>query len=74
MPARWRSWLLLLRIVSVFGLLMGAFYTFAATELYETRIYQPYIRINTSLSGGILRLLASMSSSVTTPSTPGSSV
>lgn len=56
MTAGWRSRFLLLRIVTVFGLLVGAYYAFAATELYETRVYQPYIRINAHLSSGILNL------------------
>lgn len=57
MTAGWRSRFLLVRIVAVFGLLIGAFYGVAATELYETQVFQPYIRINAELSGDILGLL-----------------
>lgn len=54
MTASWRSRVLFIRITAVFGLLIAAFYGFAATELYESRVYQPYIRINADLSGEIL--------------------
>jgi exosortase H (IPTLxxWG-CTERM-specific) len=57
MAAEWRSRFLLIRIAVAFGLLMAAYYAFAATALYETRIYQPYVRISADLSARILDLL-----------------
>ena len=57
MKAVLRSNFLLFRIVGVFGVLIGAYYAFAATELYETMVFQPYIRITADLSGRILGLL-----------------
>lgn len=57
MKTEWRSRLLLLRIVTVFGLLIGLYYAFAATELYESRIFEPYVEINADLSARILSLL-----------------
>lgn len=56
MKAEWRSRLLLLRIVVVFGLVIGLYYALAATDAYETRIFQPYVEINADLSGRILTL------------------
>ncbi len=56
MKAEWRSRLLLLRIVAVFGLLVGLYYGFAATDLYESRVFEPYVEINADLSGRILTL------------------
>jgi exosortase H (IPTLxxWG-CTERM-specific) len=57
MKAGWRSGLLLVRIMAIFGLLIGAYYGFAATELYETKVFQPYVRINADFSSKILGLL-----------------
>jgi exosortase H (IPTLxxWG-CTERM-specific) len=56
MKAEWRSRLLLLRIVAVFGLLIGLYYALAATDLYATRVFRPYVEINADLSGRILSL------------------
>ena len=56
MQAGGRSTFLFARIVVVFGLLLVSYYAFAATELYQTRIFQPYVEINAYLSGGILSL------------------
>jgi exosortase H (IPTLxxWG-CTERM-specific) len=56
MKTEWRSRLLLLRIVAVFGLLVGLFYAVAATEFYQTRIFEPYVVVNADLSGRILTL------------------
>ena len=57
MQAGGRSTFLFARIVVVFGLLLVSYYAFAATELYQTRIFQPYVEINAYLSGGILSLI-----------------
>ena len=56
MQAGRRSGFLFIRIVAVFGLVLGAYYAFAATELYETWIFQPYVLINADISGRILSL------------------
>jgi exosortase H (IPTLxxWG-CTERM-specific) len=56
MKAEWRSRLLLLRIVTVFGLLIGLYYALAMTELYESKIFDPYVEINTDVSARILSL------------------
>ena len=57
MKAKWQSRFMLVRIMAVFGILIGAYYGFAATELYATQIFEPYIRVNADLSGEILGLL-----------------
>lgn len=49
--------LLFIRILVVFGLLLGSYYGFAATETYETRVFQPYVEINALLAGKILALV-----------------
>ena len=54
MKAEWRSRLLLLRIVVVFGLLIGLYYALAASDTYETWIFEPYVTLNADLSGRIL--------------------
>jgi exosortase H (IPTLxxWG-CTERM-specific) len=56
MKTEWRSRLLLLRVVAVFGLLIGLYYGVAATDLYQTRVFRPYVEINADLSGRILSL------------------
>ncbi len=52
-----RSGFVFVRILVVFGLVLGSYYAFAATEFYETLIFQPYVVVNTDLSGRILSLL-----------------
>ncbi len=52
-----RSGFVFVRILVVFGLLLGSYYAFAATELYQTWIFHPYVVVNTDLSGRILSLL-----------------
>lgn len=51
------SKLLFVRIVAVFGLVLGSYYAFASTEFYATRIFEPYVVINAELSGRLLSLL-----------------
>ena len=57
MQAGPQSTFLFARIVVAFGLLLGSYYAFAATELYQSRIFQPYVEINADLSGRILSLV-----------------
>ena len=57
MTAKRRTIFLFVRITTVFGLLMAAFYGFAATDLYETRVFQPYVGFNAELSAEILGVL-----------------
>ncbi len=48
---------LLLRVVCVFVLILGAYYAFAATEIYDDYVFGPYLAINTSLSTHVLVML-----------------
>ena len=57
MQTKRSSRFLFIRIVVVFGLLLGSYYAFAATESYETRVFQPYVAINASMAGSILAVL-----------------
>jgi exosortase/archaeosortase family protein len=44
-------------MVGVFLLVVGAYYAFAATDLYKQRVFHPYLALNAELSGGILVML-----------------
>ncbi len=48
---------LLLRMVCVFVLILGAYYAFAATDIYDDYVFGPYLAINTSLSTQVLAML-----------------
>jgi len=47
----------LLRVVCVFVLILAAYYAFAATEIYDDHVFEPYLAINTLLSTHVLGML-----------------
>lgn len=48
---------LLARVVSVFVLLLAAYYSLESTGLYSKWVFQPYLRVNVALSAEILTML-----------------
>lgn len=47
----------ILRFVLLFGVFMGVFYSLAMTSTYSQDVLGPYLQVNATVSGSVLRLL-----------------
>lgn len=65
-PPRNRGRFRVMRAVVIFGVLMGAFYAFIHSDFLGDEVFEPYLRLIASVSGGLIGLLGHPTSVVAT--------